>query len=62
MDELTIYLLSGETYRFYNVIDFTKNEDTLTFSYQSKGDGKTKSAVFYVRHIAGQSTIGGING
>jgi len=59
LQEFTIYLNSGATFRFYDVvmegrfIDTTG--DSLDFFYTSEGDGLVKQAVFFTDDITGYS-------
>jgi uncharacterized protein YbaA (DUF1428 family) len=53
---LCVFLPSGRTYSFKNVIIVTDNETVIVFSYAAMSDGKTKRATFYKNMVAGIST------
>ncbi len=57
LDELTVFLASGNTFRFRKC-EVTGESDThVTFRYTSASDGKVKVAVFWKAEVAGVSYV-----
>lgn len=51
----TIFLATGRTFTFRDVIDVVENETSLTFSYKAMSDGKLKTVRFYRPEMVGHS-------
>jgi hypothetical protein len=52
-----IFTQQGCTYTFYNVSDFSQNETIVSFSFVAQSDGLPKRALFFVKCIAGFTTM-----
>lgn len=53
---ICIFLPSGKTFTFKDVVGFVACETMLKFQYVAMSDGKQKGAVFQMTNIAGWST------
>jgi hypothetical protein len=54
---LCLFLTSGHTFTFRNVVVQSNNETTITFTYRAMSDGFVKSATFYKQNVAGVSFL-----
>ena len=55
MSILCIFLNTGRTYTFKSVKILHDNESVIQFTYAAMSDGKSKTATFYKRNVAGVS-------
>lgn len=53
---ICIFMLSGKTYSFKNVLLHSDNESVLQFQYKAMFDDKIKIGRFYKSNMAGYST------
>ena len=56
MTHKTIFLNTGRTFTFRNVVNIIENETSLTFNYTAMSDGELKTVIFYRPEIVGHST------
>lgn len=54
---MCLFLASGATFTFKNVVVLEDNEKVLVFSYKAMSDGRNKKAAFSKQHVAGYSNI-----
>lgn len=52
-----LFLASGHTFTFRDVVITFDNETTITFVYQAMSDGRSKVATFSKAHVAGVSLL-----
>ncbi len=52
---LCIFLVSGRTFTFRNVVVAQDNEAVIQFKYKAMSDGKEKTATFSKQNVAGVS-------
>jgi hypothetical protein len=52
---ICIFLSSGKTFSFLDITILTDNESTISFKYTAMSDGRTKTATFPKKGIAGWS-------
>ena len=52
---LCLFLNSGHTFTFREVVVVHDNETVIQFQYAAMSDGRTKSATFYKQSVAGVS-------
>ena len=56
MTNKTIFLSTGRTFTFRDVVGVIENETSLTFHYTAMSDGLGKVVTFYRPEIVGHST------
>ena len=56
MTHKTIFLNTGRTFTFRDVVNVVENETSLTFNYIAMSDGELKTVTFYRPEIVGHST------
>ena len=54
---ICMFLVSGKTFSFKNVVIEYDNESVIQFTYKAMSDGKVKKATFYKQNVAGMSTF-----
>ncbi len=55
LKSLCLFLVSGHTFTFRNVVIMNDNETAITFSYKAMSDNQQKVATFYKSLVAGES-------
>lgn len=58
LQSLCLFLVSGRTYTFRDVVLEHDNETAVTFQYRAMSDGQYKRATFYKEHVAGIAQVG----
>ena len=57
IESICIFLNSGRTFTFRNIVILCDNESMLSFSYVAMSDGGSKRAMFPKRGIAGWTVM-----
>jgi len=57
LKKVHIFTQHSSTYTFLNVSNFNSNEQVITFDFTAQSDGNAKKAVFFVKCIAGFTTM-----